>query len=76
MIDFKAIEIGNAVKVVGAGAFDFAEMGDRLTVTAAGERFVTARRADGREASFVGEGGAARLELVTTEEEEGGNGDD
>ena len=46
MIDFKTIAIGDKVKVVGAGAPGFAELGDELEITKTLSDRVFARRAD------------------------------
>lgn len=69
MIDFKTIAVGDRVKVVGAGAPGFAELGDELVVTKALSDRVFAQRTDGEEVFFALTCGAARLELVTQDEE-------
>ena len=64
MIDFKTIQVGEKVKVVGAGAPGFARLGDELEITKVQNDRVYAKRADGEEAYFALTCGAARLELM------------
>lgn len=65
MIDFKTVQIGNKVKVVGAGAPGFADLGDVLEITAVMRDRVYAKREDGEQAFFALTCGAARLELLS-----------
>ncbi len=65
MIDFKTINVGDKVKVVGVGASGFAELGDELEITKTGDHLVYAKRDDGEEAFFALTCGAARLEKVS-----------
>jgi len=62
MIDFKTIQPGDVVRVVGMGAPGFAELGDLLTITNVAYNKVWARRGDGKEAFFALTCGAQRLE--------------
>lgn len=64
MIDFKAIQVGNKVKVVGAGAPGFAQLGEVLTITKVMPDRVYASKESGEEAFFALTCGAARLEKV------------
>lgn len=64
MIDFKTIEVGDKVKVVGMGAPGFAQLGDTLTITGVETLKVHARRDDGKDAFFALTCGASRLELI------------
>ena len=65
MLDFKTIAVGDKVKVVGAGAPGFAELGDELRITRVQSDRVYAERPDGKDAFFALTCGSARLELVT-----------
>ena len=65
MIDFKTIEVGNKVKVVGMGAPGFAKLGDELEVSKVEPNKVYAKREDGEEAFFALTCGASRLELIS-----------
>lgn len=66
MIDFKTIKEGERLRVVGAGAPGFANVGDFVTVTSCnGANRVDVARADGETAYFALTCGAARLEPVT-----------
>ena len=64
MIDFKTIEVGNKVRVVGMGAPGFAELDDMLEITSVESNKVYAKRDDGKEAFFALTCGASRLEIV------------
>ena len=64
MIDFSTIKVGDKVKVVGAGAPGFAQLGDVLEIVKVAERRVDCKRADGETAYFALTCGAARLELI------------
>jgi len=64
MIDFKAIAVGDKVKVVGMGAPGFAALGDELTISKVEPNKVYAKRADGEEAFFALTCGASRLEIT------------
>jgi hypothetical protein len=65
MIDFKTIQVGDKVKVVGMGAPGFAALGDVLTITQVEPSKVYAKREDGTEAFFALTCGASRLETVS-----------
>jgi hypothetical protein len=65
MIDFKTIQVGDKVKVVGMGAPGFAALGDVLTITHVEPSKVYAKREDGTEAFFALTCGASRLEIVS-----------
>ena len=65
MIDFKTINVGDKVKVVGMGAPGFASLGQELEITKIENDRVYARREDGEEAFFALTCGASRLEPVT-----------
>ena len=64
MIDFKTIQTGDKVKVVGMGAKGFAELDDKLVITKVMKDRVWAARDDGKEAFFALTCGASRLELI------------
>jgi hypothetical protein len=64
VIDFKTIQAGNKVKVVGMGAPGFAKLGDVLEITKVEPSRVFAKREDGEEAFFALTCGASRLELM------------
>lgn len=64
VIDFKTIQVGEKVKVVGMGAPGFAQLGDELEITKVQEDRVYAKRVDGEEAFFALTCGASRLELL------------
>ena len=64
MIDFKTINKGDKVKVVGMGAPGFAKLGDELEITTVEKNKVYAKREDGEEAFFALTCGASRLELL------------
>jgi len=70
MIDFKTINIGDKVKVVGMGAPGFAALGSTLTITKVEPNRVYAERDDGKSAFFALTCGASRLELVKPQEGE------
>ena len=69
MIDFKTIQVGNLVTVVGAGAPGFAELGETLKITKVEHNKVWARKQNGDEAFFALTCGAARLTLKALEGE-------
>lgn len=64
MIDFKTIQVGEKVRVVGAGAPGFAQLGEELEITKVQNDRVYAKRGDGKEAYFALTCGAARLEKI------------
>lgn len=68
MIDFKTIQPGAKVEVVGAGAPGFAQLGDTLEITKVEPNKVWAKHVgddDSEAAYFALSCGAARLELLT-----------
>lgn len=65
MIDFRSIQVGDKVKVVGMGAPGFASLGDVLTITKVLNDRVYAATDSGDEAFFALTCGASRLEKVT-----------
>lgn len=67
MIDFKTIQVGARVKVVGQGAPGFAELGDTLTITKVLPDRVYAAAEKGNTAYFALTCGAARLEEIANE---------
>jgi hypothetical protein len=64
MIDFAKVKVGDKVKVVGAGAPRYAQLGDVLEITKVLSDRVYTKREDGAEAFFALTCGAARLEPV------------
>lgn len=63
MIDFASTKPGDKLKIVGAGAPGFAQLGDIVTVTKCnGTNRVDVVRGDGEPAYFALTCGAARLE--------------
>jgi len=64
MIDFKTIQVGEKVKVVGMGAPGFAKLGDILEITNVEQNKVCAKRDDGEEVFFALTCGASRLEKI------------
>ena len=64
MIDFKTIQVGDRVRVVGQGAPGFAKLGEKLTITQVEDNRVWAKNFIDREAFFALTCGAARLEKV------------
>ncbi|MCG7931983.1 MAG: hypothetical protein N0E44_18275 [Candidatus Thiodiazotropha lotti] len=69
MIDFKNIQVGDPVKVVGMGAPGFAQLGEQLEITRVMPDRVYAKKQSGEEAFFALTCGASRLEKVTHTEE-------
>ena len=68
MIDFKTIQVGDKVKVVGMGAPGFANLGDILEITRVEANKVYAIRPDGEDAFFALTCGASRLEKLPQEQ--------
>jgi hypothetical protein len=62
MIDFDKVKEGDKLKIVGAGAPGFANLGDIVTVTYVYPRRVDVVREDGETCYFALTCGAARLE--------------
>jgi hypothetical protein len=72
MIEFDKVKVGDRLRIVGAGAPGFANLGDVVTVTSVGLRRVDVKRDDGETAYFALTCGAARLAPVTDTEPGGG----
>lgn len=65
MIDFSKVKAGDRLKIVGAGAPGFANLGDIVTVTKCnGTNRCDVEREDGETAYFALTCGAARLEPI------------
>lgn len=64
MIDFLTIQVGDQVRVIGDGAPGFAYLGEILTIMKVMPDRVYAVKANGEEAFFALESGAARLERI------------
>lgn len=64
MIEFDKVKVGDKLRIVGAGAPGFANLGDIVTVIDVQPRRVDVRREDGETAYFALTCGAARLEPV------------
>jgi hypothetical protein len=65
MIDFEAVKVGDKLRIVGAGAPGFAQLGDVVTVTACnGTNRCDVVNEAGSSAYFALTCGAARLEYV------------
>lgn len=65
MIDHAQIKTGDRLRIVGAGAPGFAQLGDVVTVVSTdGKQRCDVKREDGAEAYFALTCGAARLEIV------------
>ena len=62
MIDYKETKTGDILRLVGAGAPGFAELGDLLRVTEVHANSVFTEDRDGKQFEFVFNCGAARLE--------------
>ena len=62
MIEFSKVKPGDKLRIVGAGAPGFANLGDIVEVVSTGSNRVGVKRADGAEAFFALTCGAARLE--------------
>ena len=62
MIDYAKTEVGDIVKLVGAGAPGYAELGDLLRITEVHTNSVFAEDRNGDRIEFVFNCGAARLE--------------
>lgn len=67
MIDYGKVQVGDKLRIVGAGAPGFARLGDEVEVIKTGPNRVDVKRKDGAEAYFVLTCGAARLEPITPE---------
>jgi len=66
MIEFDKVNIGDKLKVVGAGAPGFAKLGDTVTVIKTGKQRVDVTHDEtGESVYFVLTCGAARLEPVS-----------
>lgn len=70
MINYTETKPGDKLKIVGAGAPGFANLGDVVTVVSCNgvNRVDVVRDADGESAYFALTCGAGRLEAVATEE--------
>lgn len=64
MIDFKTINVGDKVKVVGVGAPGYADLGEILEITEVRDDRVFTKKLNGDTAYFALTCGAARLERV------------
>lgn len=62
MIEYAETDVGDIVKVVGAGAPGYAELGDLLRVTEVHVNSVKVEDRDGKSGEFLYNCGAARLE--------------
>lgn len=62
MIDYSKTEKGDILKIVGAGARGYANIGDLVRVTERKQNAVTVENKDGETAEFLFNCGAARLE--------------
>ncbi len=62
MIDYSKTSVGDVLKIVGAGAPGYAELGDLVRVIAADRNAVTVVDRHGKPVSFSFNCGAARLE--------------
>jgi hypothetical protein len=71
MIDYSKVNVGDTLRIVGAGAPGFAKIGDEVEVTAVSANRVDVKRADGEAAYFALTCGAARLAPVPQPNREG-----
>ena len=62
MIDFAKVQRGDIVRVVGAGAPGYAKIGELLRVTEVHRHSIYVENRDGKNAEFLFNCGAARLE--------------
>jgi hypothetical protein len=62
MIDYAKVKRGDILRLVGAGAPGYAELGDLLRVKAVYQNGVLVEDKHGKECEFVYQCGAARLE--------------
>jgi len=62
MINYSEVQVGDILKIVGAGAPGYAKNGDLVRVTEVSHNAVAVENKDGRKADFVFNCGAARLE--------------
>ena len=62
MIDYSKVNVGDKLRIVGAGAPGFANLGDTVEVMKTGTNRVDVKRDDGATAFFALTCGAARLE--------------